>query len=70
MRHRREIRTCEAALKSPSTAAELDSVELIFVKAAVRDGIRVGCQRSSAWMPNMQTIFSVKVLVINYFFKS
>jgi len=34
MRQRREIRTCEAALKSISTAAELGSVKLIFVKAA------------------------------------
>jgi len=33
MRQRWEIRTCEAVLKSLSTAAELDSVELIFVKA-------------------------------------
>jgi len=54
MRHRREIRTCEAALKSLSTAAKLDSVELIFVKAAARvlmdttvypvSGLQLGCQ--------------------------
>jgi len=58
MRQRREIRTCEAALKRLSTAAELDSVELIFVKAAARDGYdSIGCRRSSALMPNMQTVF-------------
>jgi len=44
MRQRREIRTCEAALKSLSTAAELGNVELIFVKAAARDGHdSIGC---------------------------
>jgi len=59
MRQRREIRTCEAVMKSPSTAAELDSVELIFVKAAAKDEYDRSCQRSSAWMPNMQTnVFS------------
>jgi len=59
MRHCQEIRTCEAALKSLSTAAELRSVELIFVKAAAGDGYdSIGYQRSLSWMPNMQTIFS------------
>ena len=39
MRQRREVRTCAAALNSLSTAAELGSVELIFMKvAAIRDG--------------------------------
>jgi len=71
MRQRREIRTCEAALKRLSTAAELDSVELIFVKAAARDGYdSIGCRRSSALMPNMQTVFfQLNFLVSNYFVK-
>jgi len=71
MRQRREIRTCEAALKSLSTAAELGSVELIFVKATARDGHdSIGCRRSSAWMPNMQnTFFQLNYLVSNYFLK-
>ena len=38
MRQRWEVRTCAAALNSLSTAAELGSVELIFVKVAARDG--------------------------------
>jgi len=45
MRQRREIRTYETALKSLSTA-KLGSVELIFVKAAARDGYDswpIGC---------------------------
>ena len=59
MRQCQEIRACEAALNSLSTtAAELGGVKLIFVKAAARDGYdSIGCQRSSASMPNMQTNF-------------
>ena len=38
MWQRSEVRTCAAALNSLSTAAELGSVELIFVKVAARDG--------------------------------
>jgi len=34
------------------------SVELIFVKAAARDGYdSIGSQRSSAWMPNIANYF-------------
>jgi len=36
MRQRREVKTCAAALNSLSTAAELGSVELTFVKAAAK----------------------------------
>ena len=54
MRQCREVRTCAASLNSLSTAAELGSVELIFVKASARGGCeRVGSQQSLAWMPNV-----------------
>ena len=38
IRQRWEVKTCAAALNSLSTAAELGSGELIFVKVAARDG--------------------------------
>jgi len=56
---------------SLSTAAEVGGVELIFVKAAARDGCdSIGCQWYSAWMPNMQTnFFQFNFLVCNYYLK-